>query len=159
VRLASRVSSETNQAGDEFEAILDQDLVIDDQVVAAGGSVLKGELTEVVPSGKVKGRAKMILELRQLSLGGNSYPLESKPIVVEAEGSAKDDAVKVGIGAGIGAVVGAIAGGKKGAAIGTAIGGGAGTGAVLVTKGDEVEFEAEQEFLFQTTKDLEIVLQ
>ncbi len=158
VRLANSVSSETNQTGDNFEAILDQDLVVDGHVVAPNGSTLMGQLTEVVPSGKVKGRAKITLQLRELRTGEGSYPIESDQISVESEGSMKEDATKVGIGVGIGAVVGAIAGGKKGAAVGTAIGGGTGTAAVLLTKGNEVEFEAEQEFQFQLVEDLKVTL-
>ena len=98
----------------------------------------------------------MTLVLQSLQVGETSYSIESNPIAVEAEGTVKEDAVKVGIGAGIGAIVGAIAGGKKGAAVGTAIGGGGGAAAVLLTKGDEVEFEAEQEFGFELVQDLEI---
>ena len=158
VRLAHRVSSATNQSGDAFEAILDQDLVVDGQVVAPHGSTLTGQLTEVISSGKVKGRAKMTLALQTLQIGDTSYSIESDPITVEAEGTVKEDALKVGIGAGIGAVVGAIAGGKKGAAVGTAIGGGGGTAAVLPTKGDEIEFEVEQEFQFQLVRDLEVTM-
>ena len=156
VRLAHSVSSAINQSGDAFEAILDQDLLVDDQVVAPQGSTLTGQLTDVVSSGKVKGRATMTLVLQSLQVGETSYSIESNPIAVEAEGTVKEDAVKVGIGAGIGAIVGAIAGGKKGAAVGTAIGGGGGAAAVLLTKGDEVEFEAEQEFGFELVQDLEI---
>jgi hypothetical protein len=117
-----------------------------------------GQLTEVVPSGKVKGRAKMTLQLRELRTEEGSYPIESDQISAESEGGLKEDATKVGIGAGIGAVVGAIAGGKKGAAVGTAIGGGTGTAAVLLTKGSEVEFGAEQEFQFQLVEDLKVTL-
>ncbi|MEE8349217.1 MAG: hypothetical protein V3R94_06590 [Acidobacteriota bacterium] len=156
VRLAHSVSSATNQPGDAFEAILDQDLLVDDQVVAPEGSALTGRLTDVVSSGKVKGRARMTLVLETLQVGDASYPIQVAPISFEAETTVKEDAVKVGIGAGIGAVVGAIAGGKKGAAVGTAIGGGGGAAAVMLTKGAQVEFEAEQDFQFQLVQDLEI---
>lgn len=156
VRLAHSLSSATNQSGDEFEAILDHDLVVDDRVVAPRGSPLTGRLSDVVSSGKVKGRAKMTLNFTTLQVSDTPYVIESDPISVEAEETVKEDAVKVGIGAGIGAVVGAIAGGKKGAAVGGAIGGGGGAAAVLLTKGNEVEFEAEQDFQFQLVQDLEI---
>jgi hypothetical protein len=133
VRLAHSVSSATNQSGDPFEAILDQDLLVDDQVVAPEGSTVTGQLTDVVFSGKVKGLAKMTLALRTLQVGDTSYSIESDFILVEAEGTVKEDAVKVG----------------------TAIGGD-GAAAVLLTKRDEVEFEAEQEFQFQLVHDLEM---
>ncbi len=156
VRLAHSVSSATNQSGDEFDAILDQDLMVDDRVVVPRGSILTGRLTDVVSPGKVKGRAKMILTLQTLQVGDTSHAIETHPIAVEAEATVKEDAAKVGIGAGIGAIVGAIAGGKKGAAVGGAIGGGGGAAAVLLTKGNEIEFEAEHEFQFQLVQDLEI---
>jgi len=156
VRLAHSVSSATNQSGDEFDAILDQDLVVDDRVVVPRGSILTGRLTDVVSSGKVKGRAKMILTLQTLQVGDTSHTIGTHPIAVEAEATVKEGAAKVGIGAGIGAIVGAIAGGKKGAAVGGAIGGGGGAAAVLLTKGNGIEFEAEHEFQFQLVQDLEV---
>ena len=158
VRLAHRISTATNQSGDQFEAILDQDLVIGDRTAVPRGSVVIGQLTEVVPSGKVSGRAKMTLELRELRRGDEPHPLDSNTISVEAEGELKKDAIRVGLGAGIGAAIGAIAGGKKGAAIGTAIGGGGGTAATVMTKGKEVEFETEHQFRFQLRNDLTITL-
>ena len=158
VRLAQRVSSATSRSGESFEATLDEDLMIDGHLVAAEGRVVMGELTEVVPSGKVKGRAKMSLRMRELRTANESYALQTNQLSFEAEGSTKEDALKVGIGAGVGAVIGAIAGGKKGAAIGTAIGGGGGTAAVVMTKGEEVEFGVEQKFNFQLADDLKVTL-
>ena len=67
-----------------------------------------------------------------------TYDIDTKPLAYVAEGTKKDDAVKIGVGAAAGAVIGAITGGKKGAAIGTAVGAGAGTGVVLATDGKEI---------------------
>jgi outer membrane lipoprotein SlyB len=96
------------------------------------------------------------MDLQKIVVGDEEYSLESNVLSYEAEGSVREDAKKVGIGAGIGALIGAIAGGKKGAAVGTAVGAGAGTGAVLATSGDEVEFEVEQLFTFALERDVEM---
>jgi hypothetical protein len=59
---------------------------------------------------------------------------------MQAEGTKKQDAAKIGIGAAAGAVLGEVIGGD--AAKGAVIGGAAGTGVVLATKGKQVELAA-----------------
>ena len=73
-----------------------------------------------------------------MTTGSVTYDIDTKPLAYVAEGTKKDDAVKIGVGAAAGAVIGAITGGKKGAAIGSAVGAGAGTGVVLATDGKEI---------------------
>ncbi|GAB4236240.1 MAG: hypothetical protein Kow00109_09710 [Acidobacteriota bacterium] len=156
VRLAQSLSSKTAEPGQKFEAILDEDLVVDGQVVAPAGSKVVGTVVEAKASGKVKGKAQLALRLASLHLGEQAYRLATNTLHFEAEGTGKEDAKKVGIGAAIGAVIGAIAGGKKGAAIGSVLGAGAGTGVVLATPGDEVEFEKEQRFQFRLEDPLDL---
>ncbi len=156
VRLEQALSSKTNQAGESFEASLDEDLMVDGHLLAAEGSRVIGRITNAKKSGKVKGKAQMSIRLDAIVADGKRYDLRSKTLAFQAEGSKKKDAKKVGIGAGVGAVIGAIAGGGKGAAIGTAIGAGAGTGAVLMTSGKEVEFGVEQLFEFKTDRSVEM---
>ncbi|HSR53711.1 MAG TPA: hypothetical protein VLV83_23030 [Acidobacteriota bacterium] len=156
VRLAEPISSERNQAGDTFEALLDEPLRANGEIVAPRGAVLRGEILEAQESGKVKGRAVLRLTLRTLNVGERQYGIDTNDIEIRAKGSKKEDAAVIGGGAGIGAVIGAIIGGGKGAAIGAAIGAGAGTTAVLVTEGDEVSFETEQEFRFFLEEGLDL---
>jgi hypothetical protein len=156
VRLAESISSKRNQDGDSFEAVLDQDLVVDGKLVAPEGAKVVGRLTNVKRSGKVEGRATMSLALTELVIGEERFPIRTNRLDFEAKGTGKEDAKKIGIATGIGAAIGAIAGGGKGAAIGGAIGAGAGTGAVLATSGDEVEFGVEQLFNFRLTRDVEL---
>lgn len=159
VRLQDSLDTTVNQTGDIFRATLDQDIAVDGHVVAPRGSLLEGKLSNVARSGRVEGRAAMSLQLVDLKIGGQSYPLQSEILSFEAESSKKKDAAKVGIGAGIGAVIGAIAGGGKGAAIGAAVGGGAGGATVLATRGNEIKFEPEHEFSFVLTRDLTVKLE
>lgn len=148
VRLTDRLSSDVNQTGDRFNAVLDQDLVIDGRVAARQGSEAFGELVEVRDAGKVSGRARMALTLTGIRTDGALIPLETNTVTVEADPNTKRDAGMIGGGAALGAIIGAIAGGGKGAAIGAAVGAAAGTGGVLVTGGRDVVFEAEQRFNF-----------
>jgi hypothetical protein len=156
VRLIDAISSETNKDGDGFRATLNSNLEVDGKVVAARGSLVAGKCTGVKSSGRVEGVATLSIALTKIEIAGVSYPLQTDTLKYEAEKTIKEDAKKVGIGAGVGAIIGAIAGGGKGAAIGAAVGGGAGTAAVLVTKGKEVSFGAEERFNFVLKSDLEI---
>jgi len=159
VLLQDALDSGVNKSGDTFRTILDKDIVVDGKIVAPRGSVLDGKLSSVVRSGRVEGRASMSLQLTSLTVGNQTYPLQTASLSFEAESTMKKDATKVGIGAGLGAVIGAIAGGGKGAAIGAAIGGGAGGATVIATRGKEVKFDAEQAFSFVLRNSISIKLQ
>jgi hypothetical protein len=148
VRLTERLDSDSNQTGDPFSAVLDQDLVVDGRVFAREGDPVTGRLVEVRDAGEVSGRARMVLTLSDIDVDGRMVPLETNSIVVEADNSKKKDAAVIGGGAALGAIIGAIAGGGKGAVIGAAVGAAAGTGGVLITEGRDVEFETEQRFNF-----------
>ncbi len=156
VRLQESLSTKTNQAGESFEMQLDEDLIVDGKLLAPEASRVIGRLTHVKKSGKVEGLAQLGMDLQKIVVGDEEYSLKSNILSYEAEGTVKEDAKKVGIGAGIGALIGAIAGGKKGAAVGTAVGAGAGTGAVLATSGEEVEFGIEQLFRFELERDVQM---
>jgi hypothetical protein len=156
VRLQDPLDSSVNQNGDTFRTILDEDIAVNGNIVASRGSTLEGRLSNVSRSGRVEGRATMSLRLVSLNVGAQSYPLQTQVLAFEAESTTKKDATKVGIGAGIGAVIGAIAGGGKGAAIGAAVGGGAGGATVLATRGKEVKFDSEQQFIFKLSEDVDI---
>jgi len=158
IRLSESLSSAQNQSGDTFESTLDKDLEVDGRIVAARGSIITGKLSSVHRSGRTKGLAAMSMRLTELLTDDNSYSIRTETLAFEAESTKKKDAVKIGVGPGIGAVVGAIAGGGKGSAIGAAIGGGAGTATVLATRGEELEFAAEQLLHFILAEDLEVRL-
>ncbi|MGE3490303.1 MAG: hypothetical protein AB7N29_09875 [Vicinamibacterales bacterium] len=138
VTLESSHASDTSRAEDPVRATLDSPIVIDEVTVIPSGSVVTGHVTGAQESGNVKGRAELGLRFDRIAFRSVTYDIATKPIYWVAEGTKKDDAVKIGVGAAAGAIIGAIAGGKKGAAIGTAVGAGGGTAVVLATDGDEV---------------------
>ena len=156
VRLAQAVSTEKNVPGDLFTATLDAPLSINGKIVAPAGSKASGLLTEVADSGRVEGRARMTMVLRQLEINGRQYSITTQPRSFEAQGTKKKDAGIIAGSAAVGAAIGAIAGGGKGAAIGAGVGGGSGTGYVLATKGKPVAFGPETRINFTLADSLEL---
>jgi hypothetical protein len=156
VRLSQPLSASRNHSGDRFETVLDQDVEVDGNVVIPRGTAVTGRVTDSDPSGRIKGRARMSLALSEIALGGQTYPIRTNTLALEADPTKKRDAAKVGGGAALGAIIGAIAGGGKGAAIGAAAGGAAGIGTVLATRGKDLELEAEQRLAFQLENDVRV---
>jgi hypothetical protein len=150
VRLAQSLSSESNQAGDSFQATLDQPLVVDGLVLAERGARADGRVVESQKAGRVKGLATLTIQLAHITTSdGQSLSLNTSPFERTADKSTSSDAAKIGAGAAIGAVIGAIAGGGKGAAIGAGAGGAAGTGTVLATRGKAAELKVETRISFR----------
>lgn len=154
LRLQAPLSSKTNVTGDAFEGYLEKAVKTQDEVILPVDTRVTGRVTESVPSGKVKGRARFAIQLEDVEWKGKMVPILSNRLAFEADPTTKKDAIIVGGGSGLGAIIGGIAGGKKGAAIGALVGGGAGTAGVLMTKGKEVEFPAETKFEFELQKDV-----
>ncbi len=150
VRLSHTVSTERNQAGDDFQAVLDEPLVVDGLVIAEKGAQVDGKIVQSDRAGRVKGRALLVLELTRLATqDGQLVAIETQYIEQEGPNTQKKDATKVGIGAGIGAAIGAIVGGGKGAAVGAATGAGAGAGTVAATRGEPVVLRPETRLEFR----------
>jgi len=150
VRLAETVSSDKQQAGDEFSATLDQPLVVDGLVVAERGSRVEGRVVSAERAGRVRGTAHIELELTKLNTAdGQRLTIRTNAFQREGETSKREDAEKVGIGAALGAAIGAIAGGGKGAAIGAGAGGAAGVGTVAATRGKAAVLPVETRVTFR----------
>jgi len=139
LELVTPLSSETAAVETEVRARLKQAVTVNGEAVIPNGATLIGSITDVERSGRVQGRARLVMRFTDATFSGERHRLNTQPLSFEAEATKKQDATKVGAGAGIGAVVGGILGGGKGAATGAAIGGAAGGGAVLATRGKEVE--------------------
>jgi type IV secretory pathway VirB10-like protein len=136
------LSSVSSQVGDTVTARIERAVGEDGDVVLPGGAFLEGRVTEVVSSGRVKGRARVAAAFERIVVRGERYRIETTGFVAEADDSHARDAKIAGGSTAVGAILGAITGGKKGAAKGVLIGGAAGAGAVLLTKGEEIEIPA-----------------
>jgi hypothetical protein len=153
VKLDRAVSSATSQTGDPVTARLTEDVRVADKLVLPAGTEVRGHVTAAVPSGRVKGRARLALRFESLVYKGKAIPVEIQTVDLTADNSHKRDAEIIGGGAGAGAIIGAIAGGGKGAGKGALIGAVAGTGAVLATKGQEVELPAGARWTLELTRE------
>ena len=142
LKLESALASDASAVEDPVRASLRRNVVVDGVTALPAGTDLRGVVTGVQRSAKVKGRASLAFRFTSLTVDNEAYDIRTSSVARQAAGTKKKDATKIGIGAGAGAIVGAIVGGKKGAAVGTAVGGGAGTGMVLATRGDEVRLAA-----------------
>jgi hypothetical protein len=140
--LQTTVASNTSQEGDRVLAELAEDVSEDGRVLLPAGTPVVGRVAVAQQSGRVKGRARLVVEFDEVRDGGSRYRIEASPIDITAESSKGKDAKIAGGAAAAGAIIGAIAGGGKGALKGGAIGGAAGGAAVLATRGNEVVLES-----------------
>jgi hypothetical protein len=154
--LGSTVASNTSKVGDRVMANLAEDVSEDGRVLLPAGTEVLGRVTVAKQSGRVKGRARLVIEFDEVRDGGSSYRVEASPVDVTAESSKGKDAKIAGGAAAAGAVIGAITGGGKGALKGTAIGGAAGGAAVLATRGNEVELAAGTQVAVKLTSQAQI---
>jgi len=142
VDLETALVSNGSRVEDAVYATTRSAVVVDGIEAVPAGTRVMGVVTEATPAGKVQGRARLALSFNQIMYGSESYRIETKRLAYTAQGTKKEDATKIGVGAAAGTLIGALAGGKKGAAVGAAVGGGAGTAVVLSTSGDEVQLPA-----------------
>ena len=144
--LETAVSSATNRQGDRVVARVADDTRVGDKVVVPAGSELRGQVVAAVPSGRVKGLARLTIDFDTLVVKGKEHAVDAQAIDITADNTHKRDAAIVGGGTVGGALIGALAGGKKGAGIGALVGAGAGGGVVLTNKGKEVEIPSGSHF-------------
>ena len=136
VSLSQEISTKTTKKGEEFEALLAEDLSQEDRVVLPKGSLLRGVVVRATRAGRLRGRAELALHFNRIQLpSGETFDISASPVA--AEGAAVDSSDE-GIGgtrssgrrstaivagaAAAGTAVGAAVDGKKGAVIGAGIG-------------------------------------
>ena len=150
------LSTGRQQPGDNFAAQLHHPLVVDGWVVARSGQTVVGRIADVKKAGRVKGTAKLLLELEGIVLvDGHHATVETEVVEHSGPTSHGRDLASVAITTGVGAAIGSVCGGK-GAAIGAAVGAGAGVAGVLVTRGDDVEIGPEKLLTFRLVSPLPV---
>jgi hypothetical protein len=141
IRLDTSVSTSTSAVESPVHGTLAESIVRNGVTVVPAGAVVRGAISSVRPSGRVKGRASISMAFDDLAIGGTHHAIDARFARTAPAGKSRD-AKTIGIPAAGGAVLGAILGGKKGAAIGAAAGGGAGTAVVLTTPGRDISLQA-----------------
>ena len=142
VRLQDTLTTKTAQPEDRVVAVTTEDVLVGGAVAVPAGSEVYGSVVSSVRSGRVKGRAHIVVSFDQVRVGHRTYDVALSGFDVTAGSSKGKDAKIAGGAAAAGVVIGAIAGGGKGALKGGAIGGAAGGAAVLATRGEEVTLPA-----------------
>ncbi len=158
VRMVDTVDSSKNNVGDQFQASLEDPLVVGDTVIAPKGADVYGRLEEVKAAGHIAGKSDLKLALTGIRINGNIQPIFTGDYDVSGKSRGKQTAKRAGGGAAVGAVIGAIAGGGTGAAIGAGVGAGAGTAVQVVTHGQQVKVPSETLLTFRLEQPLTVTL-
>jgi hypothetical protein len=154
--LQQALSTKTARAEDPVVAELAEDVVVDGDVLLPRGSEVRGHVVIAQRSGRVKGRARLVVSFEEVRVEGRSYPIQATGFDVTAGSSKGQDAKIAGGAAAAGAVIGAIADGGSGAVKGGLIGGAAGGAAVLATRGAEVELASGSSYEVKLQKSLRL---
>jgi hypothetical protein len=83
IHLQLSLSSATSRAGDSFEAVLDQPIIVRGQVVALRGAVLVGKVLDARASDQLQEPGYMRLALTAISINGKSFPIQTSSIFVK----------------------------------------------------------------------------
>jgi hypothetical protein len=143
IRTVDSIDSSKQQAGFRFTATLETNLQAEDRVVARRGTTVYGQLTQASSAGRLKGSSELTLELTDIVINGNAYPLLTSTYEVKGKGEGGSTAKKAIGGAGLGALIGGLAGGGKGAGIGAAAGAAGGTAIAASKKGQQLRIPSE----------------
>ncbi len=154
VRLQQPISSETAQAGQNFSAVLDEQLAVDGQTLAPTGTVVTGTIVAARESGHLNNAGYLRITLSSITLNGKTVPLQTNSVFVSGGSYKKRNLAFIGGGASGGTLLGALVGGGKGALIGSAVGATGGTTAAYVTGKKEVGFVAERRLGFRLMQPL-----
>ncbi len=152
------VSTKTAKPEDPVVAELAEDVVVDGDVLLPAGSDVLGHVVSALRSGRVKGKARLVVSFSQVRTGGRTHRIDATGFDVTAGSSKGKDAKIAGGAAAAGVVIGAIADGGEGAVKGGLIGGAAGGAAVLATRGQEVELTAGSRYTIELRKSLRLRL-
>jgi hypothetical protein len=156
VRLQDSLSSRYSVPGQRFDAVLDEPIVVDDQVVVPTGAVVTGHVTSARRSGRLRHPGVLGLTLDSVTVGGRHLSLVTSNIVVRGGSHKKRNLAWIGGGAGGGALLGALAAGGKGALIGSGIGAAAGTTTAFVSGKKDVGFSAERRLRFRLNQEVSL---
>jgi len=143
IRTIEPLDSTKHKSGDRFTAELETNLQADDRVVVKRGATVYGRLITAKSAGRFKGSSQLTLELTDIVIGGNAYPILTSTYEFKGSGEGKKTTRKVLGGTGLGAMIGGIAGGGKGAAIGAVSGAAAGTAIAGSKKGQQLFIPSE----------------
>jgi len=156
VTMDQSVGTKNNDVGDKFDASLAAPVTVDGKEAIPQGAKVVGHVTVSDKAGKVKGGARLAVDLDSVTVKGQSVKLPVASLTETGKGRGERTAIGAGGGAAVGAIIGAIAGGGKGAAIGAGAGAGAGTAGAVFTGNRDITIPAETKLSFKLQDDLDV---
>jgi len=130
IRLGDALNSGVHTAGHKFSGALEGALVADGVTVAPAGSKVYGVVTEAEKSGRVAGKAKLLITIDSINLNGQIVPVRTNSINAVTVPTGASSAGKVVRGAAIGGLADGSSGAKTGARVGL--------GAAILSGGNQV---------------------
>ncbi len=155
-KLQDYISTASNERGDNFKAVVTEDVFVGNKVAIPAGTIIEGVIGKVKRPGRIKGRAELSFRFDRLKfkdgevvpisatltgLGGEGR-MKNGEGTFEGPGSKSHDTKVIAGTATAGTVIGAIAAGGRGGLIGATIGGLVGLAGVLSTRGKDIELPA-----------------
>ena len=157
-RTLTDLSTATAKNGSTFDALLEEDLLVNGTLVAQKGARVTGVVVSSNPGGRVKGVASLTICAREIEGVKSTMTIQTDNHTMKAGTSHGRDLARTGVMAGIGAGIGAIAGGGKGLAIGAAAGAGAGVVTNLATRGKAAVLPAQSLIPFKLKAPVTVVV-
>lgn len=156
VRLQEHVSSASAEPGQRFEAVLEEPIVVENQVLAPTGTLVRGHVVEARRSGRLRHPGELGLTLDSLVVNQQSIPLVTSDVFARGGSHRRRNWAWIGGGGGGGALIGALAAGGKGALIGSGIGAVAGATTALATGKKDVGFSSERDLRFRLKREVNL---
>jgi len=117
------------------------------------GTLFSGRVTEAKPSGRLKGRAILGVELDSFAMNNVTYRVAT---AADRRRHRKRNWILIGGGSGLGTTIGAIAGGPAGALIGAGAGAATGTTGAFFTGRKNVSLPVETVLTFRLHRAVKI---
>ena len=137
VRLDTPLSSRTARVEDRFTATVMRPLYVDNRLVVAAGSRVRGTVVGAESAERPARGGKLDLAFDAIELEDNTRAdVRARVVRVDEDMDRSETAQKAGIGAALGTLLGSVIGGTKGALVGLIVGG---AGGAITTRGEEVE--------------------
>lgn len=150
IRINRGLDSNHIQPGAPFDGIVLTDVIAGGAVAIPRGATVSGVVVDAKKAGTFKGEGELSLQVNNLTLGGNVYPLTTN-IWAQTGRNKTDSTVANTAGtSAVGALFGAIVGGGKGAAIGAGAGAGLGLAGSAASPRGQVIIPPESVLTFTT---------
>lgn len=150
VELVDPVTSAKNKVGDAFRGRLLEGVYSKGRVAVPPGATVRGVVAEAVPSGRVRGQARLGLTLASFEVEGSTYAVVSDTLSYLGDPHAGKNIGSLIGGALQGAVMGVLFGGSEGAVLGAGAGAGASALGTILKGKQDVSFDQGARLLFET---------